>query len=162
MKVCLQVPLRYDKMIVWKWWRHRRNTHLSLHSYSERMARRRQIAVSFVLVGNTEHTMPKKPNAKGMQEYIPAGNGDASGEYADGDGNNKHFESFKKPEVSQPIIENKNIEEKPVESEYKNEYIEYEESRVKELEQKLKRRITKKDKEIKKSFGEKNSCCFWQ
>lgn len=41
--------------------------------------------------------MPKKPNAHGMQEYVPAGNGDASGEYADGEGKNKGFKAFKKP-----------------------------------------------------------------
>lgn len=41
--------------------------------------------------------MPKKPNGNGgMQEYIPAGNGDASGEYGNGKGENKHFSSFKK------------------------------------------------------------------
>lgn len=41
--------------------------------------------------------MPKKPNgAGGMQEYIPAGNGDASGEYGNSKGENKHFSSFKK------------------------------------------------------------------
>ena len=33
-----------------------------------------------------------------MQEYVPAGNGDASGEYANEEGNNRHFTSFKKPE----------------------------------------------------------------
>ena len=41
--------------------------------------------------------MPKKPNGSGgMQEYIPAGNGDASGEYGNSKGENKHFSSFKK------------------------------------------------------------------
>ena len=41
--------------------------------------------------------MPKKPNgAGGMQEYVPAGNGDASGEYGNSKGENKHFGSFKK------------------------------------------------------------------
>lgn len=42
--------------------------------------------------------MPKKPNAHGMQEYIPAGNGDASGEYANEEGGNRSFKAFKKPE----------------------------------------------------------------
>ena len=41
--------------------------------------------------------MPKKPNSHGMQEYVPAGNGDPSGEYADNQGSNRHFTSFKKP-----------------------------------------------------------------
>ena len=44
--------------------------------------------------------MPTKPNHSGQQqEYVPAGNGDASGEYADNaTGSNIHFKSFKKPE----------------------------------------------------------------
>ena len=44
--------------------------------------------------------MPTKPNHSGQQqEYVPAGNGDASGEYADNaTGSNVHFKSFKKPE----------------------------------------------------------------
>lgn len=43
--------------------------------------------------------MPKKPNSWGnMQEYVPAGNGDASGEYADDEGHNIHFfAKFEKP-----------------------------------------------------------------
>lgn len=42
--------------------------------------------------------MPKKPNSSGeLQEYIPAGNGDASGEYGDADGNNRHFTNFVNP-----------------------------------------------------------------
>ena len=41
--------------------------------------------------------MPKKPNSHGdMQEYVPAGNGDASGEYGNSEGSNKHFTAFKK------------------------------------------------------------------
>ena len=43
--------------------------------------------------------MPKKPSSWGQQEYVPAGNGDASGEYADEGGSNIHyFSKFKKPE----------------------------------------------------------------
>ena len=44
--------------------------------------------------------MPKKPNrAAQLQNYVPAGNGDASGEYADEEtGSNIHFTNFKKPE----------------------------------------------------------------
>lgn len=39
--------------------------------------------------------MPKKPNSHGNdQEYVPAGNGDASGEYADEKGSNYHFSNF--------------------------------------------------------------------
>lgn len=44
--------------------------------------------------------MPKKPNSNGMQEYVPAGNGDPSGEYADDKGSNRHFTTFKNPENS--------------------------------------------------------------
>ena len=45
--------------------------------------------------------MPKKPNrAAQLQNYVPAGNGDASGEYADEEtGSNIHFTNFKKPET---------------------------------------------------------------
>ena len=45
--------------------------------------------------------MPKKPNrAMQMQNYVPAGNGDASGEYADEEtGSNIHFTNFKKPDT---------------------------------------------------------------
>lgn len=44
--------------------------------------------------------MPTKPNRSGEQQnYVPSGNGDASGEYADNEsGNNIHFKNFKKPE----------------------------------------------------------------
>ena len=43
--------------------------------------------------------MPTKLNSAGKQQnYVPAGNGDASGEYGDNaSGSNKHFQSFKKP-----------------------------------------------------------------
>lgn len=44
--------------------------------------------------------MPKKPNSHGMQEYVPKGNGDASGEYADDGGNNYHFTNFSEPDDS--------------------------------------------------------------
>jgi len=41
--------------------------------------------------------MPTKLNKAGeQQEYVPAGNGDASGEYGDQIGSNKHFNNFKK------------------------------------------------------------------
>ena len=47
--------------------------------------------------------MPKKPNkAAQLQNYVPAGNGDASGEYADEEtGSNIHFTNFQKPETEQ-------------------------------------------------------------
>lgn len=59
--------------------------------------------------------MPTKPNHSGQQqEYVPAGNGDASGEYADNaTGSNIHFKSFKKPKkdsVNIKIDDNKSNE----------------------------------------------------
>ena len=49
--------------------------------------------------------MPKKPNSLGeLQEYVPAGNGDASGEYGDADGNNRHFTSWKNPHTEEGVI----------------------------------------------------------
>lgn len=44
--------------------------------------------------------MPTKPNRAGQQQnYVPQGNGDASGEYADeATGSNIHFTNFKKPD----------------------------------------------------------------
>lgn len=54
--------------------------------------------------------MPQKINGAGqMQEYVPAGNGDPSGEYADGQGANKHFANFGKKLIeteAQPTKEN--------------------------------------------------------
>lgn len=45
--------------------------------------------------------MPKKPNKAGnLQNYVPQGNGDASGEYADEQtGSNIHFTNFQKPDT---------------------------------------------------------------
>ena len=47
--------------------------------------------------------MPTKRNKAGQQQnYVPQGNGDASGEYADqASGSNKHFTNFKKPDEPQ-------------------------------------------------------------
>ena len=43
--------------------------------------------------------MPTKPNRSGQQQnYVPAGNGDASGEYGNHTGSNKHFQTFGKKE----------------------------------------------------------------
>lgn len=57
--------------------------------------------------------MPTKRNKAGQQQpYVPQGNGDASGEYADNQsGSNKHFTNFKQPE--QPKV-SKPVGEKPV------------------------------------------------
>lgn len=52
--------------------------------------------------------MPKKVASWGMQEYVPAGNGDPSGEYANDEGNNIHyFAKFAKPksEIKQDASE---------------------------------------------------------
>ena len=53
--------------------------------------------------------MPTKPNKAGQQQnYVPAGNGDASGEYGDNEsGSNIHFTNFKKPEESIKETESK-------------------------------------------------------
>ena len=57
--------------------------------------------------------MPKKINSHGnMQEYIPAGNGDASGEYGNSDGSNKHFTNFKQPKKVNPLkVDRKDVEQ---------------------------------------------------
>ena len=45
--------------------------------------------------------MPTKLNKAGeQQEYVPAGNGDASGEYGNESGSNRHFQSFGKKQLS--------------------------------------------------------------
>ncbi len=50
--------------------------------------------------------MPKQPNSHGQdQEYVPKGNGDASGEYADEAGGNRHFEKFESPKKTTAKIE---------------------------------------------------------
>lgn len=50
--------------------------------------------------------MPTKLNRAGQeQNYVPAGNGDASGEYGDNaTGSNIHFVNFKKPDKPSEII----------------------------------------------------------
>ena len=51
--------------------------------------------------------MPKKLNKAGQQqEYVPSGNGDASGEYADDGGSNRHFTAFKKPDTGSDTTSN--------------------------------------------------------
>lgn len=45
--------------------------------------------------------MPTKLNrAREQQQYVPAGNGDASGEYGNESGSNKHFTNFKKTDTA--------------------------------------------------------------
>lgn len=88
--------------------------------------------------------MPTKPNHSGQQqEYVPAGNGDASGEYADNaTGSNVHFKSFKKPDsdtkkTNKPVSDKKDIngespakdkKEKP-----KKQFVEDTEKRIKSM-----------------------------
>lgn len=57
--------------------------------------------------------MPTKLNRAGQQQnYVPQGNGDASGEYADhASGSNKHFTNFKKPENQK--LEQKSLKQEP-------------------------------------------------
>lgn len=72
--------------------------------------------------------MPTKPNRAGQQQnYVPQGNGDASGEYADhATGSNIHFTNFKKPDEEksftdfkkQEVEEVKQPEQKPEENKY--------------------------------------------
>ena len=54
--------------------------------------------------------MPTKPNRAGNQQnYVPAGNGDASGEYGDNaTGSNIHFVNFKKPDDSSTKTDEQN------------------------------------------------------
>lgn len=61
--------------------------------------------------------MPTKPNRAGQQQnYVPQGNGDASGEYADhASGSNIHFTNFKKPDETPEKVEVEVKEEKKVE-----------------------------------------------
>jgi len=66
--------------------------------------------------------MPTKLNRAGEQQnYVPAGNGDASGEYGNDKGGNKHFANFKKQEQNSFDLFNKkrigkeqNVEQKEV------------------------------------------------
>jgi len=69
--------------------------------------------------------MPKKPNHAGkMQEYVPAGNGDASGEYGDSGGSNKHFKAFKKPKSVKPLKAKEKIK-KTLDDDLKKAYQKY-------------------------------------
>lgn len=63
--------------------------------------------------------MPTKPNRAGQQQnYVPKGNGDASGEYGDNaTGSNKHFTAFKQPDKTEnkPIDTPNKVVEPPKE-----------------------------------------------
>ena len=62
--------------------------------------------------------MPTKINRAGNQQnYVPKGNGDASGEYGDNaTGSNVHFQTFKKPEETKQKTETKKPEEEKIKS----------------------------------------------
>lgn len=68
--------------------------------------------------------MPTKPNRAGQQQnYVPKGNGDASGEYGDNaTGSNKHFTNFKKPDET-PQVEEVKATEQPKEEIANDKYI---------------------------------------
>lgn len=54
--------------------------------------------------------MPQKLNKAGqMQDYIPKGNGDASGEYGTSNGTNKNFTTSDKKSSANVIAENKSV-----------------------------------------------------
>lgn len=61
--------------------------------------------------------MPQKRNHAGnMQNYVPAGNGDASGEYGDNaTGSNVHFKTFKKPDGENDSLSDADKEKEKVE-----------------------------------------------
>lgn len=67
--------------------------------------------------------MPTKPNKAGQQQnYVPQGNGDASGEYADNvSGSNKHFEAFKKPDTQNITTKNNENRSNAFKIKYSNE-----------------------------------------
>lgn len=112
--------------------------------------------------------MPKKLNKAGQQqEYVPSGNGDASGEYADDGGSNRHFTAFKKPEEAvkkedETVVEENNnggvVEE---EKEEKEEEIVTEQP-PKDLSQLLVNKLDKKSRQefIKYFYGTKGSEYF--
>ena len=87
--------------------------------------------------------MPTKLNRAGNQQnYVPAGNGDASGEYGDNaSGSNKHFTAFEKPKDNETkVVEQKGKGEKPEKKETstKEQHIKSIESRFKEKNEKTK------------------------
>ena len=112
--------------------------------------------------------MPKKLNKAGQQqEYVPSGNGDASGEYADDGGSNRHFTAFKKPEEAvkkedETVVEENNnggvVEE---EKEEKEEKIVTEQP-PKDLSKLLVNKLDKKTRQevIKYIYGTKDSS-YW-
>lgn len=90
--------------------------------------------------------MPQKINRAGqMQNYVPAGNGDASGEYGDhATGSNKHFKVFKKPADETPIST-----QQPTTAETKeNEQTDNKETQKQDREQ-IKNQIAENEKRLK-------------
>lgn len=100
--------------------------------------------------------MPEKlgKGGAGMQNYVPAGNGDASGEYGDNEsGSNVHFKAFKKPQLKQSI-ENKQQKIKKDEGEKTTKDTTNKNSEFSSKYQ------TKSDKKIQEIFNGKTQVCF--
>lgn len=71
--------------------------------------------------------MPTKLNRAGEQQnYIPAGNGDSSGEYGNDSGENKHFSNFKKQESAFDTYNSKRTGKKEVLKSTENKTVEKE------------------------------------
>lgn len=108
--------------------------------------------------------MPKKINKAGQQqEYVPSGNGDASGEYADDGGSNRHFTAFKKPEEAVKKEDETVVEENNngivVEDEKEEEQKVETEQPKKDLSQLLVNKLSKKTRRdvIEYTYGTKGS-----
>ena len=113
--------------------------------------------------------MPQKLNKAGkMQDYIPKGNGDASGEYGTSNGTNKNFTaSDKKKSKANVITENKSVvvENKGKETKkdfsnsreireyYEDKYDELIDKYTKEKDKEKKDEIRKEMEEIQKEWG---------
>lgn len=92
--------------------------------------------------------MPQKPNKAGqMQNYVPAGNGDASGEYGDNaTGSNKHFKAFGKENGTN--LNNNTQQEKPTQEAPKKEKNTLSKLKDKTTSEKLKKHIEEIEKDL--------------
>lgn len=113
--------------------------------------------------------MPTKPNRAGQQQnYVPAGNGDASGEYGDNEsGSNVHFKNFKKPqdavdETKKEEVVEENNNGVTVEEKKEEETAIPEEQPKKDLSQLLVNKLDKKSRQevIKYFYGTKGDDYF--
>lgn len=98
--------------------------------------------------------MPTKPNRAGNQQnYVPAGNGDASGEYGDNaTGSNIHFQNFKKPDDSSTKTDEQKQQFQKFEKQEQPK--EQEKSKQQVLENSLKRVISNKKGDFSKAINE--------